>query len=100
MEENFWFWVFIICAVVGIGFGITSCVWHENTPEYKAVEAVRIKTCETPSLVSEIDGVRLYVVSPNCDRAVYFSKSGTHTTHSEIHGKTSREYDDDVPAGK
>jgi hypothetical protein len=100
MENSDWLGViFFMVLVFGIGFGINGCVEHENTPEYKAMQAARLKKCETPELVSEVDGIKLFVVQPNCGRNVYFSKSGTHTTHTERRGKTTSTYDDDVSAG-
>lgn len=96
MSEDFWGFVVIIIILLGVTFGIKSCVDHENSPEFKAKREAELKECETPVLVSEIDDVKLYVVRPNCRREVYFSKSGTHTTHTERHGKTTSTYDDDV----
>lgn len=100
MPEEFWYWMFIIAVIAGLSFGVKSCVDHENTPEYRANQAAEMKDCETPKLVSEIDGLKLYVIRPNCDREVYFSRAGTHTTHTERHGKSTHTYDDDTSNGE
>lgn len=49
------------------------------------------KACHTPRLISSAEGVNLYVTgNTNCNGEVYFSRSGTHTTHEECYssGKT------------
>ncbi len=96
MSEDFWLWATIIVLIGGMCFGIKSCSDYENTPEYRLKQQNRLNECNTPRLVSEIDGVKLYVVKPECGREVYFSKSGTHTIHTERHGKMAIIYSDNV----
>lgn len=89
-------WVTVLAIVIAVGFGIHSCSVTMDSPEYKAKKEAEEKVCETPQIVSQAGGITLWVVRPNCDRPVYFSEKGTHTTHSERHGKTSTEVDDDT----
>lgn len=92
--------IFATCFVCLLLFGMYS---NMNSPEYKAKEEARRVECLKPKLVSEAEGVKLYAINypdTECpDRPVYFSKSGTKTTHTERHGKTTRTYDDEVSAG-
>lgn len=86
-------------------------IYHENfTAEGKAAaaerEAYRIayKCNEVkPHLESSAAGVELWCIVRD-GRPVYFSKSGTHTTHEECHwiGKmrSCTTKDDDIPASK
>lgn len=45
------------------------------------------------------DGTKLWRACTE-SKWVYFSVAGTHTTHSERHGKTQVTVDDDVPAAR
>ena len=100
-DNSGWWGVFWLLCCVPVIWGIKSCSDYYGSPEYKTEHAELIKQCHTPVLISEVDDVKLYAINldSDCDeRPVYFSKSGTHTTHTELHGKTSRTYNDDVPA--
>ncbi len=79
-------------------FEMHSCDIEHESPEYKAKIATQEKACLTPVLVAEKDDVQLYAINyGDCGHnVVYFSKSGTHTKHTERHGKTSETVDDDV----
>lgn len=98
-----------LCFFVAVLFlsWITSC--NPNDMEClrkermeKAAEVKREEECKKPYLVSEAEGVKLYAINYEREgvrcygREVFFSKSGTHTTHTERHGKTTTTYDDDV----
>ncbi len=91
--------IFILIMLL-LTLGVVKCNQYMNTPEYKAARAAERAICLKPQLVSEIDGVRLYVINPpdmHCpERPVYFSKSGTKTTHTERRGKTTHIIDDEV----
>lgn len=95
-EDISWFSVFMCAISVFFIYKVHSCDVEHDSPKYKALQEEKLKKCNTPKLVSQIDGVSLYVVSPDCDTPVYFSKSGTHTTHEEQHGKTVETVNDDV----
>lgn len=94
-----------VCCLIGCGilFGVYSCTVEANSPAGQARAAAYKKKCETPVLVSEIDGLKLYSVEPDCGRKVYFSAAGTSTTHTE--GRTMGKVhetvtvDDVVPNG-
>lgn len=96
MDNELSGWVTFLAICAAVVFGIHSCSVTMDSPEYKAKQEAEQKECNTPHIVSEVDGVKLYAIKPNCDRWVYFSEKGTHTTHSERHGKTSTEVDDDT----
>lgn len=99
-DFNPWY-VVLILAVGILVLSMVSCVKEINTPEYKAEQAAKEKECLTPVLISEAEDVKLYAINykASCPgRTVYFSKSGTHTTHTvrSCGGKCRRTIDDDV----
>lgn len=70
-----------------IGFVVSGLIYlfyldfTEWTPERERNEIIRIKQCETPELVTQVEGVKLYRINPKCEgRFVYFSRSGVSTT--------------------
>ncbi len=89
-------WITLLLLLIGVSFGVNTCSNYMDTPEYKSKREARLKECNTPYFVSEVDGIKLYVIQPDCGRPVYFSKTGTHTTHTERRGKASIEVDDDT----
>lgn len=71
--------------------------------EAKALQN-RETLCHTPRLISSAIGVNLYVTgNSSCTGEVYFSRSGTHTTHKACHmsGKVNHcdTINDDVSNG-
>lgn len=94
-----------VCVII-LGNGSSYCIIEaplcrasveQNEARERAEEADRQRECNTPVLVSEIDGIRLYKkIGCHGERDVFFSASGTHTTHTERHGKSTTTYDDDV----
>lgn len=86
--------ILVIASILAI-WGVKSCSDYTKTPEYQAQRKAERKRCETPRLVSEIDGVKLYAIyldgpDYSCGQLpVYFSRSGTQTEHTEHHGKSS-----------
>lgn len=91
--------LFTIIVIGFVGWAVLemhSCSVEHDTPEYKAKQEAELKDARTPKLVSSVNGIELYVVRPDGYTPVYFSKSGTHTTHTERHGKAAVTVNDDV----
>jgi len=95
----------VICAVCVVHWATTCsqgdqvCVDKKNK-EAAADEAIE-EACKTPVLVSQVNDLKLYAINLGCnDHPIYFSASGTHTTHVEHHGKHSTVVDDDVSNAK
>lgn len=89
-------WIIIIILAI---WGIHSCIKYDESPEgiAAAKEAQikkdrELKACRNNiTLVSEINGVQLYSVKPNCYDTVYFSESGTQwEEHVGKHYETKR----------
>ena len=50
-----------------------ACLKYVDSPQFAAKKI----ECEIPNLVSEVGGLKLYSVRPNCGYKVYFSNSVT-----------------------
>lgn len=92
-----WGFIFLACAVALWG-SIYSDGAQKAYDEGHAERETREAECRRVKEVTEQDGVRLYVYQPSCgSHPVYFSRSGTMTTETIHHGKTSETVRHDVP---
>lgn len=86
------FFIFVGCLFIGLTLGYL--IYYNETvivPRHEEEQAKRIKACETPELVTQADGVKLYRINPRCwGKYVYFSRSGTSTTEQECTGSKAR----------
>jgi len=70
--------VWVVAGMIGWSFWKLS----PSTESLKSADAA----CRIPRLVSEVDGLKLYVVRDGCaSYAIYFSSSGTQTSRQECH---------------
>jgi hypothetical protein len=105
MSAQSLFKLFGLFGIIYFAFHLPAIIdAYLNSPEHLAevkAEEAKEAECDKPrtELVTQKDDVKLYVYKSYChtERPVYFSASGTTTTHDERRGKSYDTVTDVVP---